>query len=553
LLDISHRGGPRQRVAGALHRVWVGRRLRTQGIVVLVVPLAVLLGLLAVGLEIDALLSRGAAGGGTHLLVVGQLMVAVSVVILVAGMVGFTRGLANRLALLATNAERLARNLPLLPVGASSEEVGRLAAGLEQTAHILGRQAADLRSALRAAEQASQAKGDFLSRVSHELRTPLNAVLGFGQLLDLEEDLSVDEQEAVDHILRAGRHLLNLIDELLDVAQTGGGEVERDLEPILATDVFREALALVGPLAQDRGVLLHGEGLAKSDGLFVMADHQRLLQVLLNLLSNAVKYNHSGGRVIADCASIDGDLVRLEVTDSGSGIDLKDLDRLFTPFDRLGAEQTEVEGTGIGLSLTLSLIEAMGGSIAVDSAVGVGSTFAVDLKSAEDLPITQARSRRFGPERRSLSGTLPSARGTVERRGRILYIEDNAPNFDLVQRILADHQMLELIGATTGRAGCRMALHHSPDLVLLDLQLPDMAGLEVLAHLRADPRTREVPVIVISADATQGSRSDLAAAGVVDYLTKPIELVSLLECIDHALDPYAPDRHVLDRQATRSI
>ncbi len=271
----------------------------------------------------------------------------------------------------------------------------RLVASHERAAALIRTQEADLRAAIVTAESASAAKSDFLSRVSHELRTPLNAIIGFGQLLELEDNLSDEEREATDHILRAGRHLLGLIDELLQVARDEGNEAPVALQPLAAVDVLAEALALVAPLAEDRQITLDRHGLDADPGLAVLADRQRLLQVLLNLLSNAIKYNHDGGMVLADCRATDHETVQIEVTDTGRGLDMADLDRLFTPFDRLGAEKTGVEGTGVGLPLSLSLVQAMHGTILVDSAVGVGSTFVVELPQTQ-LASTAAAGRTSG-------------------------------------------------------------------------------------------------------------------------------------------------------------
>jgi signal transduction histidine kinase len=300
-----------------------------------------------------------------------------------AGMVEFTRGIAERLSVVAANAERISHGNPLESVTPWSDEMTRLVASHERAAALIGSQEANLRAALVAAEAASAAKSDFLSRVSHELRTPLNAIIGFGQLLELEDNLTEEEREATDHILRAGRHLLGLIDELLQVARDEGSEAPVALQPLAAVDVLAEALALVAPLAEAREIALDGRRLEAEPGLAVLADRQRLLQVLLNLLSNAIKYNHDGGMVLADCRATDHHTVQIEVTDTGRGLDMADLDRLFTPFDRLGAEKTGIEGSGVGLPLSLSLVQAMHGTILVDSAVGVGSTFVVELPQAQ--------------------------------------------------------------------------------------------------------------------------------------------------------------------------
>lgn len=299
-----------------------------------------------------------------------------------AGMVEFTRGIAERLSIVVANADRISHGESLEEVTAWSSELTRLAASQEQAAALLRLQDAELRSAVVSAEAASATKGEFLSRVSHELRTPLNAIIGFGQLLELEDNLTDDQREATEHILKAGQHLLALIDELLQVARDEGSEIPVASQPMAAVDVVAEALALVAPLAESRSIRLDSHALDSKHGLTVLADRQRLLQVLLNLLSNAIKYNHDGGMVLADCRATGQGTVQIEVTDTGRGLDLADLDRLFTPFDRLGAESTGVEGTGVGLPLSLSLVQAMQGTILVDSAVGVGSTFVVELPEA---------------------------------------------------------------------------------------------------------------------------------------------------------------------------
>ncbi|MGZ4684132.1 MAG: ATP-binding protein, partial [Acidimicrobiales bacterium] len=391
------------------------------------------------------------------------------------------------------------------------------------------------REARDEAQRANAAKSEFLSRMSHELRTPLNAVLGFGQLLEMDDDLSAEQGEAVEHILRAGRHLLDLIDEVLDVSRIEAGELFLECEVVSAQAAFREALALIRPLAGESGVTIHDDALDDGPELYVAADRQRLLQVLLNLLSNAVKYNHPGGMVIASCDRLDDDTVRLVVSDSGSGIDLADLDRVFAPFDRVGAEQSNVEGTGIGLSLSLHLLEAMGGSIAVDSVVGVGSTFAIDLRQGSPRPATDLTT---GPG--SFDGAVgvgsaqePRAWGPVA--GRVLYIDDNVPNLDLVVGVLDRRGGVELETTDSGLAGLDLARTRRPDLVLLDLHLPDISGLEVLGRLRDDPVTRAIPVIMISADATMSSREELVAAGALEYLTKPIDVRRLLDRVDEVL------------------
>jgi signal transduction histidine kinase len=364
-------------------RYWMHRRLRSQGTILVTVSAALLIVIFGIAGALDRQFGGAAAGGAGHLLALFVVSLAISTGALVVGMTLFTRGTAARLAVLAINAEHISQNLPLMPIEPLSAEVSRLSIGLEQASRLIRNQEHELRAALQEAQQANRVTGDFLSRVSHELRTPLNAMLGFGQLLDLGDDLTSEQREAVDHILRAGHHLLDVINDVLDVARKDADSDVCHLESVSVTQVFRDAVSLMGPLADNCDVRLLDDGLRVGPDLHVLADHQRLLQVLINLLSNAIKYNHRGGLVIASYEEAAAGHVRLEVTDSGNGIDMDDLDRLFTPFDRLGAEQTEVEGTGLGLSLSLRLLESMGGTLMVDSAVGVGSTFAVDLRTAE--------------------------------------------------------------------------------------------------------------------------------------------------------------------------
>jgi CheY-like chemotaxis protein len=291
-------------------------------------------------------------------------------------------------------------------------------------------------------------------------------------------------------------------------------------------DAMREALDLVRPLAHERGV-----GLAIDRGAdcerFVTADRQRLKQVLLNLLANGVKYNRTGGAVTLSCAELAGDRLRVAVHDTGFGIPADKLERLFQPFDRLGAETTEVEGTGLGLALSRGLVEAMGGTISVESEVAVGSTFFVELALAED-PV--ARQRRLAGE-----AALPEP--PVHARPRtVLYIEDNLPNLELVEQIFARSASVNLVAAMQGRLGVELAIQHRPDLILLDLHLPDMSGMDVLRAVQADPRTRDIPVVIISADATPGQIDRLLAAGARTYLTKPLDVQRFLAVVGEFLN-----------------
>ena len=388
--------------------------------------------------------------------------------------------------------------------------------------HTARREAAAAREAARrAAEAASLAKSEFLSRMSHELRTPLNAVLGFAQLLEMEP-LPDEERENVHHITRAGRHLLELINEVLDISRIESGQMTISPEPVAVGDLLDDLVALVGPLGDGRGVTVDAS--EATCARHVLADRQRLKQVLLNLLSNAIKYNREGGSVSVHCAAR-GDQLRLAVADTGFGIPPERLDRLFRPFERLGAEQGSVEGTGMGLALSKGLVEAMGGRIGVESALGVGSTFWVELA------LTEGPLERYDRTHRSPEGS-PEPAGD---RRVVLHIEDNLPNLKLVERILARRPELSVLTAMQGRLGLELAREHRPDVILLDLHLPDLSGAEVLSLLRTYPETRAIPVIVVSADATKTQITRLTEAGAFGYLTKPLDVGEFLGFVDQAL------------------
>jgi PAS domain S-box-containing protein len=388
----------------------------------------------------------------------------------------------------------------------------------------------DLRQAVEAAEMANRAKSEFLSRMSHELRTPMNSILGFGQLL-ARKDLPPDHRKGVDYILKAGEHLLNLINEVLEISSIEAGRQTFSLEPVHVATVLQETRALIQPLASQRGLTL---GECDADPrLHVHADRQRLVQILLNLLANAVKYNRLGGSVSMVCEERqrpDGALaVAIGVRDTGPGIVPDDVARLFIPFERLGAGQSDVEGTGLGLALSRRLVEAMGGTLTVDTRVGEGSTFWVELSRSE-CPIATA-----GLEGDRLADAADPAGNASP--ATILYIEDNLPNLALVTAILAERPNISLLSSVQGRMGLDLAAEHSPQLILLDMHLPDLRGDEVLRRLRQNPRTRGIPVVIVSADATGGSVERLTDAGASGYLTKPLDVAEFLATIDRLLPP----------------
>lgn len=372
------------------------------------------------------------------------------------------------------------------------------------------------------AEAANRSKSEFLSRMSHELRTPLNAVIGFGQLLEMSE-LDEDERDSVKHILKGGFHLLELINEVLDIARIESGALALSTEPVLVRDLIEDALGLVRPIAEQYTIHLLNSHDSTPDE-YVLADRHRLQQILLNLLANAVKYNRLGGSVAVAFARV-GATVRIEVTDTGPGIAHEQLDRLFVPFERLGAEYTSVEGTGIGLALSRQLAEAMGGSLGVETEMGRGSTFFVELPVAEGPVERLERLRLAGSPDRVAEPSRPTSH-------KVLYIEDNLANVSLVRRILSEREGVELVPAMQGRLGVELGREHRPDLVLLDLHLPDISGCEVLQQLREEPATNATPVVIVSADATPGQVQRLLNAGALAYLTKPIEVAALLALID---------------------
>jgi PAS domain S-box-containing protein len=387
-----------------------------------------------------------------------------------------------------------------------------------------------VRRATQEAEGANRAKNEFLSRMSHELRTPLNSILGFGQLLEMGT-LDADQAEGVGHIVKAGRHLLNLINEILDIARIEEGRLSLSLEPISMGDVVPEAIDLVAPMAAERDIALSHEGIPPT-GRHVMADRQRLMQVLLNLLSNAVKYNRAGGSATVRCGPPADGRVRIEVRDTGPGISGEQLSKLFSPFERLEAGNTEVQGTGLGLALSKRLVEAMGGTVGVESAPGEGATFWVELPEGT-RPLD--RLADDGEQDTEASAGLPRSSEDVERLRAVLYIEDNLANVELVERILARRPAVRLLVAMEGKLGVDLARDHLPELILLDLHLPDINGAEVLGILKGDRRTERIPVVVVSADATEGQIRRLLDAGAERYVTKPLDVPMLLEVVDDVL------------------
>jgi signal transduction histidine kinase/ActR/RegA family two-component response regulator len=384
------------------------------------------------------------------------------------------------------------------------------------------------RSARETAEAANRSKSEFLSRMSHELRTPLNAILGFSQLLQLD-DLSESQDEAVGQITKGGRHLLALINDVLDISRIETGNLTMSQEPVAVADLLGETAALMAPTARTRDIRLTVEE-SSSAGLHVLADHQRLKQILLNFVSNAVKYNRVGGQVTLGTESIEGGCLRLYVQDDGPGIPTEKLDRLFIPFDRLGAERTQIEGAGVGLALSRRLAEAMGATIGVQSIFGTGSKFWIDL------PLTEGPLERLDQLELGRLDQLGGSDGSGRRE--ILYIEDNLSNIRLVERLLEKRPDVTVLPALHGRLGLTLAIERQPALILLDLHLPDMHGLDVLRQIRSHPTTAATPVIILSADATPSQIRVLMDQGATAYLTKPLDLHQLHHEISAAIDTH---------------
>ena len=376
---------------------------------------------------------------------------------------------------------------------------------------------AQLREAKEEAESANNAKSEFLSRMSHELRTPLTAILGFTELMTLS-DVPADKQSMFIHRThKAGEHLLMLVDDVLDISGIEAGTLTVSLEPMALGPTVDDALALVGPLAESRAIRIENR---IRGGDTVLGDANRLRQVLVNLLSNAIKFNREQGSVTL-LSTIDDGQVVITVSDTGRGIAAEDLPRLFQPFDRLGVETGEVEGTGIGLALSRALVEQMGGSIAVESEVGQGSQFTIRLPRAEltdDAPASDAI-------KESVTGALAT----------VLSIEDNPSNTVLIESAFSLRPRIRLLSADHGTLGLELARVHRPDVILLDLHLPDMDGEDVLARLREEESTADTPVIVVSADATPRRVAALIEAGAFAFVTKPMSIRDLLETVDEAL------------------
>jgi signal transduction histidine kinase/ActR/RegA family two-component response regulator len=431
-----------------------------------------------------------------------------------------TRELENSNSEIAREAEQRSK---------AQQEVMRLNEELEERVHVrtlqLEQANAELAMAMEEAKSANQAKSAFLSSMSHELRTPLNAILGFAQILTSEKLPSTlaQKREFANHILKSGRHLLTLINEILDLAKIESGTVALSLEPVALNEILLECESMVAPLAGNRGIRLL---FPKDCGAHVTADRTRLKQILLNLLSNAIKYNRDGGAVVVDCSASGANLERVSVQDTGMGLRPEQTRQLFQPFNRLGQESGAEEGTGIGLVVTKRLVELMGGTIGVSSSQGVGSMFWIELQSTDPTPSRIDLNAERPPEHAGHAAGEPAT---------ILYVEDNPANLKLVEEIISFRPDLRLISAPDGHLGIELARAHQPAIILMDINLPGLNGIDAVKLLQTDPRTAHIPVIALTANAMPRDVEKGLAAGFFRYLIKPINIDEFTEAINSTM------------------
>ena len=385
----------------------------------------------------------------------------------------------------------------------------------------------ELESAIAAAEKANLAKSNFLSSMSHELRTPLNAILGFAQLMESDSPLPTPSQKAsIDQILQAGWYLLELINEILDLALIESGKFSISCEPVSLDDIMLECQSMIEPQAKKRRIRMSFPRFDRP--CFVNADRTRVKQILINLFSNAIKYNLAGGSVVVECSAGIEDNIRVSIRDTGAGLPPEKLAQLFQPFNRLGQEASAEEGTGIGLVVTKRLVELMGGSIGVESTVGVGSVFWVELNSASAPTVNH--------DADEASASAPAQVNSGAPLRTLLYVEDNPANLKLVEQLIARRPDMRLLTAVNGPLGIELARTAQPEVILMDINLPGMSGTEAMQILHADPSTAHIPVVALSANAIPSDIERGLEAGFFRYLTKPIKVNEFMEALNVALE-----------------
>lgn len=381
-----------------------------------------------------------------------------------------------------------------------------------------------LQVAMQAAEQANHAKSDFLSNMSHELRTPLSAILGFAQLLETSTPPpSLTQKRSIDQILKAGWYLLDLINEILDLALVESGKLSLSLEPLALESIMQECQSMMEPQELKYGI--HVSYPSFTMPYYIHADRIRMKQILINLLSNALKYNRENGAVNVRCSLPTTGRIRISVEDQGEGLSPVQIAQLFEPFNRLGQESTVVEGTGIGLVMTKRLIELMGGKIGVDSTLGQGSSFWVEMNLGEAAALVE-----------STHAVIPQLNNPEgQHQHLMLYVEDNPANLMLVEELIGRRSDIRLISEMNGTKGVETALEHLPDIILMDINLPGINGIRVLEILGNDPRTAGIPIIALSANAVPRDIEKGLEAGFFRYLTKPIRVNEFMDTLDLAL------------------